>query len=102
MKISISRHNHDGCLPLLVTLGAMVWIAAVHVQIVNAQVRSDMVWMPNGHGNLADATKQDQPMKGFVAKHSKGLKKQLSGDASVHVVYLVPSDKRPRHIYTPP
>ncbi len=37
-------------------------------------------------------------MKEFVAKRSMRLKKQVSG-ASVHAVYLVPSDKRPRHDY---
>jgi hypothetical protein len=75
----------------------MVWVAALPVKTVSAQGWPDVVWMPNGH-DLDEAVEQDKSMKGFVAKYFKRVMKQPSG-ASVHVVYLVPSDKRPRYDY---
>jgi hypothetical protein len=75
----------------------MVWVAALPVKTVSAQGWPDVVWMPNGH-DLDEAVEQDKSMKGFVAKYSKRVKKQPSG-AAVHVVYLIPSDKRPRYDY---
>ena len=59
-----------------------------------------MIFMPIDHGNLTEAMKRDPSVSGFVAKHSMATNQQPSGTVSVHVVYLVPSDKKPRHIYT--
>jgi len=96
-KISMSYTQKDW-LSLLLTLAAMIWIAALPVQAVSAQGRPDLVWMPSGHSDLTHATEQDPSLKAFVAKHSNPAKKPSSG-GFVHVVYLVPADKAPRDDY---
>jgi hypothetical protein len=97
-EISILTVKRKDRLPLLLILGAMLWVAALQVESVNAQGLPDILSTSAGHRDLADTAERDQSMKSFVSKNSKGLKKSSTG-GSVHIVYLVPSDKRRRRDY---
>ena len=97
-RISLITEHWNGFLSLFL-LALIVSTVVLQIRTANAQ-GSKTKWMPSGHGNLGAATEQDPSVKGFVAKHSKGEIKQQSDTGSVHVVYLVPFDKKPRHIYS--